>query len=70
MQKFQMLGHKSSLDILNTYNSGYILINICPPQPNMIICNLKMYRDFPGGTVVRTLHSQRRGLGFDLWSGN
>ena len=26
--------------------------------------------DFPGGPVVKTLHFQRRGHGFDLWSGN
>ena len=27
-------------------------------------------RDFPGGPVTRTLHSQCRGPGFDPWSGN
>ena len=27
-------------------------------------------RDFPGGTVDKTLHSQCRGPGFDPWSGN
>ena len=27
-------------------------------------------RDFPGGPVVKTLHSQYRGPGFDYWSGN
>ena len=26
--------------------------------------------DFPGGTVVKTLRSQCRRLGFDPWSGN
>ena len=26
--------------------------------------------DFPGGPVVKTPHSQCRGLGFDPWSGN
>ena len=25
-----------------------------------------MYRDFPGSPVVKTLHFQRRGCGFDL----
>ena len=27
-------------------------------------------RDFPGGPVAKTLHSQRRGPEFDPWSGN
>ena len=27
-------------------------------------------RDFPGGPVVKTLHFQCRGHGFDPWSGN
>ena len=27
-------------------------------------------RDFPGGPVGKTLHSQCRGPGFDPWSGN
>ena len=27
-------------------------------------------RDFPSGPVVRTLHSEFRGHGFDPWSGN
>ena len=27
-------------------------------------------RDFPGGPVAKTPHSQSRGPGFDLWSGN
>ena len=31
---------------------------------------LKMYRDFPGGPVVRTLRFHYRGPGFSLWSGN
>ena len=26
--------------------------------------------EFPGGPVVKTLHSQCRGPGFDPWSGN
>ena len=26
--------------------------------------------DFPDGPVAKTLHSQHRGLRFDLWSGN
>ena len=26
-------------------------------------------RDFPGGPVAKTPHSQCRGLGFDPWSG-
>ena len=30
----------------------------------------KIYRDFPGGPVGRTLRSQCRGPGFDPWSGN
>ena len=30
----------------------------------------KMSRDFPGGSVVKTLNSQCRGLKFDPWSGN
>ena len=28
------------------------------------------HRDFPGGLVAKTPHSQYRGLGFDPWSGN
>ena len=28
------------------------------------------HRDFPGGPVAKTPHSQYRGLGFDAWSGN
>ena len=28
------------------------------------------YRDFPGGPVAKTLHSQCRGPRFDPWSGN
>ena len=27
-------------------------------------------RDFPGGLVTKTLHSQFRGPGFDPWTGN
>ena len=27
-------------------------------------------RDFPGGPVAKTPHSQCRGRGFDPWSGN
>ena len=27
-------------------------------------------QDFPGGPVAKTPSSQRRGLGFDPWSGN
>ena len=27
-------------------------------------------RDLPGGPEAKTLHSQRRELGFDPWSGN
>ena len=27
-------------------------------------------RDFPGGPVAKTPHSQCRGPGFDPWSGN
>jgi len=30
----------------------------------------KPMRDFPGGPVAKTPNSQRRGLGFDPWSGN
>ena len=29
-----------------------------------------MSRDFPGGPVAKTLHSQCRGPRFDPWSGN
>ena len=32
--------------------------------------SIKKIRDFPGGPVAKTLHSQYRGPGFDLWSGN
>ena len=31
---------------------------------------LSLYWDFPGGPVVKTLHSQCRGPNFDSWSGN
>ena len=30
----------------------------------------KAYRDFPGGTMVKTPRSQCRGPRFDPWSGN
>ena len=30
----------------------------------------KNYRDFPGGPVAKTPHSQCRGPGFNPWSGN
>ena len=30
----------------------------------------RMKRDFPGGAVDKTLHSQCRGSRFDPWSGN
>ena len=30
----------------------------------------KLLRDFPGGSAAKTPCSQRRGLGFDPWSGN
>ena len=32
--------------------------------------NKKHQGDFPGGPVVKTLHSQCRGPGFNPWSGN
>ena len=31
---------------------------------------LRVSGGFPGGPVVKTLHSQCRGPGFDPWSGN
>ena len=33
-------------------------------------CTSELSRDFPGGPVVKTPHSQCRGPGFDPWSGN
>ena len=30
---------------------------------------LKTWRNFPGGLIVKTLHFQCRGHGFDPWSG-
>ena len=37
---------------------------------NLIIKEYKLYRDFPGGPVVRTPHFHYRGHKFDPWSGN
>ena len=36
----------------------------------MVIIKKIHKQDFPGGLVVKTLHSQCRGHGFDPWSGN
>ena len=30
----------------------------------------KSFRDFPGGSVAKTLHSKSQGPRFNLWSGN
>ena len=36
----------------------------------VVLQKSKSYRNFPGGPVAETPHSQCRGPGLDLWSGN
>ena len=57
------LGQSFDLSVLVL--SGYVIYH-------PIVCGLKehTFRDFPGGPVAKTLHSQCRGPRFDPWSGN
>ena len=57
------LGQSFDLSVLVL--SGYVIYH-------PIVCGLKehTFRDFPGGPVAKTLHSQCRGPGFNPWSGN
>ena len=47
--------------LLSPYIQGISLINV---RLN------NFFRDFPGGPVVKTLCSQHRGRGFEIWTGN
>ena len=41
-----------------------------PCDPHLRAEEMEGQRDFPGGPEAKTPHSQRRGPGLDLWSGN
>ena len=76
---------KGSKDIENVYRPSKILTSHSPPSTILNIRLLFYlnevdlvwtdgqlegnHRDFPGGPVAKTPHSQYRGLGFDPWSG-
>ena len=51
---------------VNIYDSFSYYLNLF----EVIDCLNKNNRDFPGGTVVKTPHSQCRGSGFDPWPGD
>ena len=76
---------KGSKDIENVYRPSKILTSHSPPstilnirllfylnEVDLVWTNGQLegnHRDFPGGPVAKTPHSQYRGLGFDPWSG-
>ena len=41
-----------------------------PKGPQQVRRRGHRNKDFPGGPMVKNLHSQCRGHGFDFWSGN
>ena len=51
---------------------GHILAALDPIEEKELpfISNIKRFRDFPGGPVVKSLHFQCREHGFHPWSGN
>ena len=62
-----MVDFKSTMLMITLNVNG---LNIPIKKPNLSDCIKMTMRDFPRGTVVKTPHSQCRGPGFDLWSGN
>ena len=53
----------------NATNKG-LISKIYGSLYNSILKKNQTTCEFPGGPVVRTLHSHCRGPGFDPWSGN
>ena len=49
---------------------GYSDLEERPPSKMIKLPLRRQFRDFPGGAVVKTPHSQCRGPKFDPWSGN